>query len=271
MDRHLLRHRTTRAPGRRAAARTDGVDLPSESGPALAFDLRDYVDDRARLTDHLAGVRFTWLWARGGNTFLLRHALAVSGGDEVLNERLARDVLLGARGRLRARAEPARAGAAATSRTTCRRPTCVPATFRRARTAGPAVRAAPRLARPSLDREGAGAAGALPGRGRRLPRAARRPRKTGLRATSSSRRREPVGKYHSAWSAAGVRRGWRAPASRGLGRPLWRFNFQQPLPAVSGRAAGRRATGEPGRRLTDYPPDGGLVLPLRVVEASQSW
>ena len=34
------------------------------------------------------------VWARGGNTFLLRHALAVSGGDEVLIDLLARDAIV---------------------------------------------------------------------------------------------------------------------------------------------------------------------------------
>lgn len=63
-------------------------------------DLRDHVGDRAgdgagvraRLRQTLGG--FDALWLRGGNVFVLRHALRASGADEVVVEMLRRDAVV---------------------------------------------------------------------------------------------------------------------------------------------------------------------------------
>ncbi len=83
----------TAPPERRAAEVQRELDALGSLGiEATELDLRDYVDNRDRLADDLAGCEL--VWARGGNTFLLRHALAVSGGDEVLTDLLGRDAIV---------------------------------------------------------------------------------------------------------------------------------------------------------------------------------
>lgn len=59
---------------------------------AVELDLHGYFDDEARLRRDLAGVALAWL--RGGNTFMLRYALARSGGDVVFRDLLAADALV---------------------------------------------------------------------------------------------------------------------------------------------------------------------------------
>jgi dipeptidase E len=59
---------------------------------AAELDLRDYFDDEQRLRGELAGVALAWL--RGGNVFMLPHALRRSGGDTVFRDLLADDALV---------------------------------------------------------------------------------------------------------------------------------------------------------------------------------
>jgi dipeptidase E len=59
---------------------------------AEELDLRDYLGTSERLASDLA--RYRLVWVRGGNTFLLRHALAASGADSILTKLLAQDALV---------------------------------------------------------------------------------------------------------------------------------------------------------------------------------
>ena len=77
--------------------RVEGVqrelDALAELGiDAEDLDLRDYFGATDRLAADLA--RYRLVWVRGGNTFLLRHALAESGADEILTSLVARDALV---------------------------------------------------------------------------------------------------------------------------------------------------------------------------------
>ena len=80
-----------------AGERLEGVqrelDALAELGiDAEDLDLRDYFGATDRLAADLA--RYRLVWVRGGNTFLLRHALAESGADEILTSLVARDALV---------------------------------------------------------------------------------------------------------------------------------------------------------------------------------
>lgn len=55
---------------------------------AVELDLRDYFVDRDALL--LALSRIEMVWVRGGSVFVLRHALAASGADQILRERVQR-------------------------------------------------------------------------------------------------------------------------------------------------------------------------------------
>jgi dipeptidase E len=59
---------------------------------AEELDLRDYFGASGRLAARLA--RYRLVWVRGGNTFMLRHALAASGADEILAGLVAQDALV---------------------------------------------------------------------------------------------------------------------------------------------------------------------------------
>ena len=59
---------------------------------AVDLDLRDYFGAAERLAAVLT--RYRLVWVRGGNTFVLRHALAESGADEILTGLVARDALV---------------------------------------------------------------------------------------------------------------------------------------------------------------------------------
>jgi dipeptidase E len=59
---------------------------------AEELDLRDYFGGRERLASGL--MRHRLVWVRGGNTFMLRHALAASGADGILTDLLERDALV---------------------------------------------------------------------------------------------------------------------------------------------------------------------------------
>jgi dipeptidase E len=96
-------------PGRPAAVIANGIDYgsPEERDEgvrreidALAelgidaeeLDLRTYFDRPELLARDLR--RYGLVWLRGGNVFLLRHALAASGGDGVLSSLLKEDALV---------------------------------------------------------------------------------------------------------------------------------------------------------------------------------
>ncbi|MFI6581234.1 Type 1 glutamine amidotransferase-like domain-containing protein [Embleya sp. NPDC050493] len=83
-----------RAPGDRAA----GVDLELAAPAALGLrptelDLRTFFDRPPAEVAVVLG-DFDAVWLRGGNVFVLRHALARSGADGVLVELLRRDTLV---------------------------------------------------------------------------------------------------------------------------------------------------------------------------------
>jgi dipeptidase E len=79
---------------RRSAVELELTALADLGFAARELDLRDYfgVAGEQRLRRDLAGVAVAWL--RGGNTFVLRHALARSGGDVVFGDLLAADALV---------------------------------------------------------------------------------------------------------------------------------------------------------------------------------
>lgn len=59
---------------------------------AEELDLRDYFQDAQRCAEQLA--RYRMLWVRGGNVFVLRHALACSGADAALAGLMASDAVV---------------------------------------------------------------------------------------------------------------------------------------------------------------------------------
>ena len=77
-----------------AGVRRDAVEyeLAGLGFDAVELDLRDYFGHRQRLREDLGGADVAWL--RGGNTFMLRHALRYSGGDVVFTDLLAADALV---------------------------------------------------------------------------------------------------------------------------------------------------------------------------------
>jgi dipeptidase E len=71
------------------------LEIDAMHGLGLAadeIDLRDHADDAAGLRDRLAG--YTVVWVRGGNVWMLRHALEMSRGDDVFGQLLAEDALV---------------------------------------------------------------------------------------------------------------------------------------------------------------------------------
>ncbi|MGC0419413.1 Type 1 glutamine amidotransferase-like domain-containing protein [Embleya sp. AB8] len=83
---------------RPAAVRALGVEQESDAMRALGLrptevDLRAYFDRPAAEVAAVLG-RFAAVWVRGGNVFLLRHALARSGADTVLVDLLRRDAIV---------------------------------------------------------------------------------------------------------------------------------------------------------------------------------
>ena len=77
---------------RRAGIEREVAALADLGVSAAELDLRDYAGQQGRLRQDLAGVSMAWL--RGGNTFMLRHALYRSGADDVFRELLAADALV---------------------------------------------------------------------------------------------------------------------------------------------------------------------------------
>lgn len=59
---------------------------------AEEVDLRDHFGDPARCAEELA--RYRMVWVRGGNVFVLRHALARSGADRALTRLVTSDAIV---------------------------------------------------------------------------------------------------------------------------------------------------------------------------------
>lgn len=80
-----------------ADVRREGVDREAGALAELGLlpgevDLRDHTGDRDVLRRTLDG--FDVLWLRGGNVFVLRHVLRVSGADDIVVEGLRRDAFV---------------------------------------------------------------------------------------------------------------------------------------------------------------------------------
>lgn len=77
---------------RLAAVERETVSLTQLGLRPEEVDLRGYVGAREQLRRVLD--RYQALWLRGGNVFVLRHALRVSGADEVIVDALRRDAVV---------------------------------------------------------------------------------------------------------------------------------------------------------------------------------
>jgi dipeptidase E len=77
---------------RRAGVERECVALGELGFDAAELDLRAYFGQAELLRRDLAGVALAWLG--GGNVFLLRYALRLSGGDRVLRDLLEQDALV---------------------------------------------------------------------------------------------------------------------------------------------------------------------------------
>lgn len=77
---------------RRASVELELAALADLGLGGTELDLRDYFSHQQRLRQDLAGASMAWL--RGGNTFMLRHALYRSGADTVFRELLAANALV---------------------------------------------------------------------------------------------------------------------------------------------------------------------------------
>jgi dipeptidase E len=77
---------------RRASVELELAALADLGLGGAELDLRDYFSHQQRLRQDLAGACMAWL--RGGNTFMLRHALYRSGADTVFRELLAANALV---------------------------------------------------------------------------------------------------------------------------------------------------------------------------------
>lgn len=77
---------------RREAVQLELTALGELGIEAEELDLRDHFDNDGRLDVVLAGCALVWL--RGGNVFMLRHALARSGADTILIDLLRRNTLV---------------------------------------------------------------------------------------------------------------------------------------------------------------------------------
>jgi dipeptidase E len=78
--------------GRREGVQREIDALAGLGIEARVLDLRDYFGEHERLTGELDQYRMVWV--RGGNTFLLRYALAASGADALLIDRVKRETLV---------------------------------------------------------------------------------------------------------------------------------------------------------------------------------
>ncbi|GAA4636433.1 hypothetical protein GCM10023196_086160 [Actinoallomurus vinaceus] len=77
---------------RRAGVRRELDALTGLGLRPVELDLRNFFDQPDAVATALA--RFPAVWVRGGNVFMLRHALARSGADTALTDLLRRDALV---------------------------------------------------------------------------------------------------------------------------------------------------------------------------------
>jgi dipeptidase E len=80
-----------------ATRRTAAVELELQAMHDLGLrpheiDLRDYQPETGTLARDLAGLAA--LWVRGGNAFVLRHAMATSGAERLIPRLLSQDALV---------------------------------------------------------------------------------------------------------------------------------------------------------------------------------
>ncbi|MEU9038438.1 Type 1 glutamine amidotransferase-like domain-containing protein [Streptomyces sp. NPDC048352] len=80
------------APQRQRATGREVAMLRDRGYGVTEVDLRDHFGDAATLADRLSG--FGVVWVHGGNPFVLRLAMALSGADEILTDLLDRDALV---------------------------------------------------------------------------------------------------------------------------------------------------------------------------------
>ncbi|MFJ6799085.1 Type 1 glutamine amidotransferase-like domain-containing protein [Streptomyces sp. NPDC091268] len=80
------------APQRQQATGREIAMLRERGYATTEVDLRDHFGNTAALAEHLAG--FGAVWVHGGNPFVLRLAMALSGADAILTGLLARDALV---------------------------------------------------------------------------------------------------------------------------------------------------------------------------------
>lgn len=79
-------------PQRRQATGREVAMLRDRGYQVAEVDLRDHFGDTGALAERLSG--FGVVWVHGGNPFVLRLAMALSGADEVLTGLLRRDAVV---------------------------------------------------------------------------------------------------------------------------------------------------------------------------------
>ncbi|REK89614.1 peptidase [Streptomyces inhibens] len=79
-------------PQRQQATGREIAMLRDRGYRATEVDLRDHFGDAVTLADRLSS--FGVVWVHGGNPFVLRLAMALSGADEILTDLLYRDALV---------------------------------------------------------------------------------------------------------------------------------------------------------------------------------
>jgi dipeptidase E len=79
-------------PERQRATGREVAMLRDRGYQATEVDLRDHFDDPSALAERLSGVAVVWV--HGGNPFVLRLAMALSGADEILTGLLGRDAVV---------------------------------------------------------------------------------------------------------------------------------------------------------------------------------
>lgn len=80
------------APQRQQATGREIAMLCDRGYRATEVDLRDHFGDAGTLAERLSG--FGVVWVHGGNPFVLRLAMALSGADGILTDLLYRDALV---------------------------------------------------------------------------------------------------------------------------------------------------------------------------------
>lgn len=77
---------------RKKSEDTDILDLENIGMQVEKIDLRDYFGRQKELEQKLS--EYNIIWVRGGNVFVLRQAMKLSGFDKILNKLIERDDLL---------------------------------------------------------------------------------------------------------------------------------------------------------------------------------